>query len=120
MPRRVDEGDLLALHLHLVGADVLGDATGLAVRNVGLADGVQDAGLAVVDVAHDGDRRRPGLQVGGLLLDLLALYGDRFLFPAVRLELQLAGHGCRRLIVHALVDGGHDAVLHEFLDHLYG
>ena len=48
----------LPFHVHLVGADVLGDATGLAGDDVGLADLVEQQGLAVVDVAHDGDDRR--------------------------------------------------------------
>ena len=56
--RRVEEGDLLALDLHLIGADVLGDAAGLAGDHVGRADGVEQLGLAVVDVAHDRDDRR--------------------------------------------------------------
>ena len=61
---RVDERDLLAVgRRHLVGADVLRDAAGLAGRHVGLADGVEQRGLAVVDVAHDGDDGRPRLQV---------------------------------------------------------
>ena len=37
----VQEGDGLALHVHLIGADVLGDAAGLARRHVGVADIVQ-------------------------------------------------------------------------------
>ena len=57
--RRVDERDLLAVgRHHLIGADVLGDAACLAGRNVGVADGVEQRGLAVVDVAHDGDDGR--------------------------------------------------------------
>ena len=60
--RGVDEGDrpLVAVDLgrHLVGADRLGDAPGLARHHVGLADGVQQLGLAVVDVTHDSDHRR--------------------------------------------------------------
>ena len=60
--RGVDEGDLalVAVDLggHLVGADGLGDATGLAGDHVGLADRVEQLGLAVVDVTHDGDHRR--------------------------------------------------------------
>ena len=63
--RRVEEGDGLAVVLHLVGADVLRDAAGLAGGHLGLADGVEQAGLAVVDVAHDGDHRRARLQVLG-------------------------------------------------------
>ena len=42
----------------LIGADVLRDAAGLAGGDVGLADGVEQRRLAVVDVAHDGDDRR--------------------------------------------------------------
>ena len=61
--RRVDEGDLLALQLDLVGADVLGDAARFAGHDVGVADGVEQRGLAVVDVAHDGHHRRPRLQI---------------------------------------------------------
>ena len=65
--RGVDEGDLalFAVDLggHLVGADGLGDATGLAGDHVGLADGVEQLGLAVVDVTHDGDHRRTGREV---------------------------------------------------------
>ena len=36
---------------------MLGDAAGLAGRDFGLADGVEQRRLAVVDVAHDGDDR---------------------------------------------------------------
>ena len=65
--RGVDEGDRAAraveVDLDLVGADVLGDAAGLFLADVGLADGVQQSGLAVVDVTHDGDHRRTGLEV---------------------------------------------------------
>ena len=55
---RVDEGDRLAVVLDLVGADVLGDAAALALDDLGLADAVQERGLAVIDVAQDGDDRR--------------------------------------------------------------
>ena len=64
MTRGVDEGDLalFAVHLggHLVRADVLGDAAGLARLQVGVPDRVEQLGLAVVDVTHDRDHRRPG------------------------------------------------------------
>src|SRR5699024_8413233 len=36
----------------LVGADVLGDTTGLPLGDLGGADSVQESGLTVVDVAH--------------------------------------------------------------------
>ena len=47
----------LAVLDDLVRADVLGDAAGLAGDHVGVADLVEQLGLAVVDVAHDGDDR---------------------------------------------------------------
>ena len=49
--------------LDLVGADMLGDAAGLAGDDIGLADRVEQRRLAVVDVAHDGDHRRPRHQI---------------------------------------------------------
>ena len=55
--RRVEEDDRLAVDLDAVGADVLRDAAGLARGDVGLADRVEQRGLAVVDVAHDRDDR---------------------------------------------------------------
>ena len=56
--RSVQERDHAALGFHVVGADVLGDAAGFARGHLGAPDVVQQRGLAVVDVAHDGDDRR--------------------------------------------------------------
>ena len=43
---------------HLIGADMLGDAAGLVRRDIGLAHRVEQRGLAVIDMAHDGDDGR--------------------------------------------------------------
>lgn len=45
------------LNLDLVSTNVLGDATGFSRGDAGLTDRIEEAGLAVVDVAHDGDDR---------------------------------------------------------------
>ncbi len=76
---RVEEGDPAAVELDLVGADVLRDAAGLGVDHRRLADGVEQRRLAVVDVAHDRDHRRP---VGEVLLRVLVV---------LRLELLVGG-----------------------------
>ena len=56
----------------LVRTDVLRDAAGLARDDVRVADGVEQSGLTVVDVTHDGDDRRTDLEVFlGLVLELL-------------------------------------------------
>ncbi len=51
--RRVGVGDR-----NFVGADVLRDAAGFAFSDVGRTNRVEQAGLAMIDVAHDGDHRR--------------------------------------------------------------
>src|SRR4030095_1376713 len=74
--RGVDEGDrpLVVLQLgdDLVGADVLGDATGLLRHHVAVPEGVQELRLSVVDVTHDGHdgrTRRPVLLVALLVTE---------------------------------------------------
>ena len=91
----------------LVGADVLGDAAGLARGHLGLADGVQQRGLAVVDVAHDRDHRRAVGQ-GGVVVVVLRLGLD--LVGGVHdLDLLLEGVGqdLDRLVGERLGERGH-------------
>ena len=61
---RVEEGDLLAAFRrgHLIGADMLGDAAGFARHHIGMAQRIEQRGLAVVDMAHHGDDRRTRLE----------------------------------------------------------
>ena len=95
MARGIKERDLARLALkvdgHLVCADALGDAAGFAFDDVGAADGVEQSGLTVVDMAHDGDDRRTRLQILVLL---------QFLFVQVDVEL------LQQLLVFLF--GGHD------------
>ena len=56
--RRVEEHDVPVVDRDVIRADVLRDAAGLALGDARFADGVEQAGLAVVDVAHDRDDRR--------------------------------------------------------------
>ena len=55
------------LDVHLVGADVLGDAAMLGVDDIRMTNRVEELGLAVVDVAHDRDDRRTRLHVLGIV-----------------------------------------------------
>ena len=64
--RRVEEHDVAAVDRDVIGADVLRDAAGFALGDVRLADGVEKAGLAVVDVTHDRDDRCARDDVFGL------------------------------------------------------
>ena len=97
----------------LVGADVLGDAASFARGYVGGADGVEQRGLAVVDVTHDRDHRRTvdldhsgGVfeeAFDGLVLELL-FDGDD-----VGVGAELTGHVLDQLTFERLVDGDEDA-----------
>ena len=60
--RRVDERDAPTVAVDLVCTDVLGDAAGFARDDVRVPDAVEQRGLAVVDVTHDGDDGRARLE----------------------------------------------------------
>ena len=77
--RRVEEDDALAVLGDLARADVLGDPAALAGGDLGRPDGVEQARLAVVDVAHDGHDRGARLEQRRIVLleeDLLGRLGD--------------------------------------------
>ncbi len=116
----IDEDDLLALHLHLVGADVLGDAAGFAAGHVGLADGVEQRGLAVIHVAHDGDHGRALYQVLRVLGLFHRLHGFFFVADGGGGCAELARHFGGQLGIERLVDGGEDAAVHQLLHHQRG
>ncbi len=69
---RIEEHDLTPVggrvfieNRNFVGTDVLGDSAGFATGNVGGADGIEQRGFAVIDVAHDGDHGRTRQAFGG-------------------------------------------------------
>ena len=104
------------LQRDLIGADVLGDAAGLAGDDIGAADRVEQRRLAVIDMAHDRHHRRARLQrfVGidvdrGVDVDV----GFRHRLDAVAelLDQQLGG-----VLVDGLGDGDRRAHLEQRLD----
>lgn len=128
MTRGVDEGDLalfvVDLGRDLVGTDVLGDAAGLARDDVRLADGVEQSGLTVVDVTHDGDDRGTDHQVVLVALVLAELDVEGLEQLAVlllraddlNLVVHLAGKEVERLVGDGLGRGDHLAEVHHDRD----
>ena len=113
--RRVQKDDVAVLDVDVVGADGLRDAAGLAVDDVGLADGIQQRRLAVVDVAHDGHNGRPGLQVPGLRLGALqhlVVLGRH----GLHLVAELGGDEACGIDIDGLVDGDHRAQAEKLVD----
>ena len=119
--RRVEEGDDALVGFDVVRADVLGDAAGFAGGDLGAADVVEQRGLAVVDVAHDGDHRRTR---SCSPCDFSTLRREqvrprrRRLSALDRLVAELLDHQHRGVVVDDLVDGGHHAHLEQRLDHV--
>src|SRR5690606_10248170 len=72
-----DELAVLLQQVEAEGADVLRDAARFTADAVKAGDGVQQAGFAVVHVAHDGDDGRATFFVAGLFLELFQLFGDQ-------------------------------------------
>src|SRR5262245_16528076 len=119
MAWRIDEGDFVTIRRgHLIGADVLGDATGLARGHIRLPDRIEQRGLAVVDVAHDGDHRRPGL----LFLIGIGLADETFLDVRLRHALgrvpEFLHDQLSRIGVDHIIDLMHGALRHQQLDHV--
>ena len=61
--------DRTTVGFHLIGPDMLGDAAGLSVDNLGIPDRIQNRGLAVVHVTHTRDHRWARLQIVFAILD---------------------------------------------------
>ena len=121
MARGVQEGDDAVLALDLVRADGLGDAAGLALGDVRGADGVQNGGLAVVDVAHNDNDGRAFDQIGGVVLLLheqALLDGDVDLM--LDLSAELLGDQGGGVEIDNVGDGVHLAHLHELGNDLGG
>ena len=116
---RVDEGDRLAAGRDdLIGADVLGDAAGFARHDIGVADRVEQRGLAVIDMAHDGDDRRTrhgrAFFVGPIEQAFLDVgFGD-----ALDRMPHFLGDELRGVGVEHVGQGHHAALAHQELDHV--
>ena len=119
--RGVQKGDRLAVGLHLVGADVLGDPAGLLGHDVGLTDSIEKGRFTVVDVAEDRHDRGTRLQLVGVLLILRDDEGGRsalFLDRSLYLEAEHLGDLRGGLVLQDIVDRQHLPQPHQLLDHL--
>ena len=114
--RSIDEDDLLAVVIDVISADVLRDAAGFLVGDVGEADGIEQRGLAVIDVAHDRDHGRAAEQILGLFGDLDILHRLFFVRNGRSGSAELARNVGGEFRVESLVDGREDAAIHQLLD----
>ena len=67
--RGIDEGDGVSVFgVGLVGGDGLRDAASLSGGDASVANSIQEGGLAMVNVSHDGDDGGTGLEVSRVIL----------------------------------------------------
>src|SRR6059036_1644700 len=116
VPWRVQERNLAVPSLDLVGADVLRDSPKLLLGDLGLADRVEERGLPVVDVTHDGDDGRAQLELSGV--EVLLVEDFTFDGSDLEIDIELVRDELRGRRIEQLVDGRHDAELEQRLDDL--
>ncbi len=115
--RSIQEGDVAIVVFDMVSTDVLGDTPSLAGSNLGATDIIQQRGLTMVNVTHDGD--------DGCASDLLTLVGDAFENSCLeRVILDQLGrvphfldHKGRGFLINRLVDSDRSAHVEHGLDH---
>ena len=56
--RRIEERNFLPVYLNLVSANILSDAACFTRRHLCFTDGIEQRGLTMVNVTHNGDNRR--------------------------------------------------------------
>ena len=125
MARGVEKADLLTVKFDVVCADMLRNAARFAFRNVGGTDGIKQAGLTMVNVAHDGYYRRTGFEIFGYfpltLLDSGMLQNGLLVKRNVfYLVVELGGQDGCRFKIKRVIDRHHGPLTHEFLDQIGG
>ena len=115
---RVDEGDLPTVDVDHRSADVLRDAARLACGDAGVANSVEQRGLAVVDVSHDRDHRRTRLEVvlGVVVHDGVLLLGR----DHTHLAAHVVGDELDHVIPHRLGERQNLAEHEQAFDDLVG
>ena len=118
--RGIEEGHDTARRLDVIRTDVLGDAARFARSDLGLADVIEQRGLAVVDVAHDGHDRGTRMQFGGARFGSLQILLELVLLQNLGRVTHLLGHEYRSVLVDRLIDRGHHAHAEHHLDDFGG
>jgi hypothetical protein len=99
---------------------MLGDAAGFAGDDAGLADGVEQRGLAVVDVTHDGDDRRTRDELACVVGNVEDAFFDVGFGDALDGVAEFAGDEFGEVGVDDVARLHHLAFLHQVLDDVDG
>jgi len=119
MAGRIDESNLGSRWRgDLIGADMLGDATGFARCHLGRSDSVEQRSLAVVDVAHHGDDRCTRHKLSRIVRDIKQPFFHIGLSHATDAVAHFFGDKLGGIGIDDVVDRCHLALLHQQADHV--
>ena len=116
MTRGIQECNLVSLVANLVSTDTLGNAAGFVHGHIGLAQSIQQGGLAVVYVAHNGNHCRSGLQETGIIRSRGVFGGICCRFCFLQSYAEFFCQNFDSIPVQILVDGRHDTVHHQMFN----
>src|SRR6202795_2674758 len=117
---RVDENHTAVIDHDFVRADVLGDSSGFAACDIGLANSVQQTGFSVIHVAHHGDDWLTRLEA--FLGFFLGNFKNHFLFKRNDADYaaERFGEGGSGGHVKSLVDAGEDTAIEQIFEQFFG
>ena len=119
MARCINEGHTIpGGDRDLIGANMLGDATRFMCHHICLAQRVQKAGFAVIDMAHNGHNRRTRQQFRIRILHAFEAYFDISFADALRPMAKFLHNQFRRIGVNVLCQRRHDAHAEEAFHHI--
>ena len=117
MPRGIEERNNAARRLHMISADMLGNATRFTRSDLSAADVVEERGLAMVNVAHDRNNRRTRTSRILFLRFEFAQICFRIIgLSSNRLVAHFLDDEHRRILIEHLVDRNHLTHRHQRLD----
>ena len=102
----------------LISANMLGDATRFMGDNIGLAQRIQQAGLAVIHMAHDGDHGRTRQQFGISVLRAFQADFDIGFTHALHAMAEFLHDQFGRIGIDILRQRRHDAHAEEAFHHI--
>ena len=118
MPRGIKEGDFLAGNGNAVCADRLSETARFACGDGGMADGVEQGGFAVVDMAHNAyDRVTRDKGLGRVLAFVEETLFDSDDDSLLRLAAHFIGNEESGIEIDDLVCGRHDAKTDQLFDY---
>jgi hypothetical protein len=106
--------------LNVIGADVLRNAAMFLSRDIGAANRIKQGCFAVVDMPHDCHHRRARDQhrIFFHLLDFQHALGIES--NILHLIVEIGRYQRCGVYIQNLIDAGHHAETHQFLDHITG